>query len=76
MLEKMFEKALKKEKKVDNGLLPRKNGRQRCFMPKKCNILFLLLLDKPRSFITVDFIFYAPNAANLGFLRIVQTIAL
>ena len=26
--------------------------------------------------ITVDLIFYAPNVANLGFLRIVPTIAL
>ena len=37
---------------------------------------FFLFLDKPRSYITVDLIFYAPNVANLSFLRIVPTIAL
>ena len=29
--------------------------------------LFFLLLDKPRSYITVDLIFYAPNVTNLFF---------
>ena len=41
---------------------------------KKPEWAFFLLLDKPRSYITVDLIFYAPNVANLGFLRIVATI--
>ena len=40
------------------------------------NYIFFLFLDIPQSYITVDFIFYAPNVANLGFLRIVPTIAL
>ena len=31
-------KSLKIRKKVDNGLLPRKNCRQRCFMLHKCNV--------------------------------------
>ena len=43
---------------------------------KAANVLFFLLLDKPRFYITVDLIFYAPNVANLGSLRIVPTIAL
>ena len=48
------------KKKVDNGLIP----------------IFLLFLDRPRSYITVNLIFYAPNVANLGFLKVVLTIAL
>ena len=43
---------------------------------KRSTMVFFLLLDKPRSYITVNLIFYAPNVANLGFLRIVPTIAL
>ena len=37
---------------------------------------FFLFLDKPRSYITVNLIFYTPNNANLGFWKIVPTIAL
>ena len=36
---------------------------------------FSLLLDKPRSYITIDLIFYAPNVANLGFWRIVLKVS-
>ena len=36
----------------------------------------MVFLDKPRSYITFDLIFYAPNVANLRFLMIVPLIAL
>ena len=44
MFENMFEnrKSSKIRKKVDNGLLPRKNGRQRCFMPELLTVCGLL----------------------------------
>ena len=70
---------------VDNGLFPIKkvDKDSLCIFQYWTNLgpilllaKFLLFLNKPRSFITVDLIFYAPNVANLGFLMIVLTIAL
>ena len=67
-------KSSKIRKKVDNGLFPRKKGEKDAIVP--INVKSFLFLDKPRSYITADLIFYAPNVANLVFLRIVLTIAL
>ena len=43
--------------------------------PISVHVLFFIILDKTRSYITVDLIFYAPNVANLRFWGIVPTIA-
>ena len=45
-------------------------------MPNKCNISITKkkkVVD--RDALSVDLIFYAPNVANLGFLRLVPKIA-
>ena len=47
---KYVQKSSKIRKKVDNGICPRKEGQQRCYMPDKCSELVSLspLCCKPR----------------------------
>ena len=68
-------KSFKLRKKVDNGLFSIKKVNKDAIVPINVKS-FLLFLDKPGSYTTVDLIFYAPNVANLIFLMIVPTIAL
>ena len=52
------------------GLTPYSNRERGILKAPPANprtYLFFLLLDKPRSYITIDLIFYAPNVENLSF---------
>ena len=61
------------EKKVDKNAIVQINVKS-----SKWSLLpnFFLFLDKPRSYITVNLIFYAPDVANLRFWSLVLTISL